>query len=101
MMLNRVVLPDPLGPMRAVMVPSCTLKEAPSTARTPPNILVTSCTDNRSLMTRLHRAWWQGPARSRVFGPRAGRSPRPPGDDDGAGVDGPRWSAGSRAAGAG
>jgi hypothetical protein len=35
-MLNAVVLPDPFGPMRAVMVPSCTSNEQASTAVTPP-----------------------------------------------------------------
>src|SRR5450631_435323 len=101
MMLKSVVLPDPLGPMRAVMVPSCTLSEAPSTACTPPNILVTSCTDNRSVMTHLHRAWTLCRARWRAWGRRVGRLPRPPDDDDGAAAGGPGWSAGSRAAGAG
>src|SRR5674476_716144 len=100
MMLNRVVLPDPLGPMRAVMVPSFTIREAPSTARTPPNTLVTSCTESRSVMTHRHRAWTRRLAHWRVFGLLAGRLLRPPGDGGGAAAGGPRWSAGSRAAGA-
>src|ERR1035437_6881894 len=101
MMLNRVVLPDPLGPMRAVMVPSFTLREAPSTARTPPNILVTSCTESRSVMTHRHRSWTRRLAHWSVFGPQTGRQLRPPGDGDDADAGGPRWSVGSRAAGAG
>ena len=34
--LNAVVLPDPFGPMSAVIEPSGTTNEQPSTARTPP-----------------------------------------------------------------
>src|SRR6266852_5488555 len=37
MALNAVVLPAPLGPMRLVIVPGCTLKDTPASARTPPN----------------------------------------------------------------
>src|SRR3954451_4474694 len=36
MRLNAVVLPEPLGPMSAVIDPSGTVNEQPSTARTPP-----------------------------------------------------------------
>src|SRR3989304_7118513 len=44
MVLKRVVLPAPLGPMRPVMLPLATLRLQPSTARTPPNDLVTLST---------------------------------------------------------
>src|SRR5436305_1272264 len=37
MALNAVVLPAPLGPIRLVIVPGCTLKDTPASARTPPN----------------------------------------------------------------
>src|SRR5450756_2564902 len=50
MMLNRVVLPEPLGPMSAVMVPSATLREQLSTARTPPKTLVIPSTANKLLI---------------------------------------------------
>src|SRR5665647_119927 len=102
MMLKRVVLPEPLGPMRAVMVPSLTDKDAPSTARTPPNTLVTSCTDSRSLMAHLHPVSTTNLCCLGSQGPRARpRPPHPFGDGDGAAAGGPRWSGGSRAAGAG
>src|SRR5450631_2417896 len=94
MMLKSVVLPDPLGPMRAVMVPSRTLSEAPSTACTPPKILVTSCTDNRSVMTHLHRASTQRRAHLTVPGSRLRPAPpRWPGGDDGSAAGGPQSSA--------
>src|SRR5919198_702099 len=46
MTLNKVVLPAPLGPIRAVIVPALTPRLAPSTARIPPNRFTTSRTSS-------------------------------------------------------
>ena len=46
--LNRVVLPDPFGPIRPVIEPSGTVKEAPSTAFTPPKWRLRSRTSSRA-----------------------------------------------------
>ena len=39
MQLNRVVLPDPFGPISPVMLPLLTSRETPLTAFTPPKLL--------------------------------------------------------------
>src|SRR5258706_15849067 len=50
MMLNAVVLPDPFGPIRAVIVPSATEKLQPSTAITPPKRLLSLSTSNSAVI---------------------------------------------------
>src|ERR1700730_7526215 len=45
--LKSVVLPDPLAPMRPVMLPASMESEHPSTAVTPPNRLVRFSTSSR------------------------------------------------------
>src|SRR5438105_359479 len=45
MQLKAVVLPDPLGPMSAVMLRAATSNEQPSSALTPPKDLLISRTD--------------------------------------------------------
>src|SRR5918996_6614244 len=47
MTLKSVVLPAPLGPIRAVIEPPPTSKVAPSTARMPPKRLTTPSTSSR------------------------------------------------------
>ena len=44
--LNSVVLPDPLGPISAVMLPAATVRSAPSTAVMPPNALAAPLTSS-------------------------------------------------------
>src|SRR6476660_1421337 len=50
MMLKAVVLPDPLGPIRAVIVPSSTEKLQPSTAITPPKRLLNPSTSSSAVI---------------------------------------------------
>src|SRR5258705_2480321 len=50
MMLNAVVLPDPFGPISAVIVPSATEKLQPSTAVTPPKRLLSLSTSNSAVI---------------------------------------------------
>src|SRR4051812_10108806 len=54
MVRSRVVLPAPLAPRTAVMVPSSTLIETPSSARTAPYVVTTSSTE--SIVTCHSRA---------------------------------------------
>src|SRR5215831_11552138 len=49
-MLKAVVLPDPFGPIRAVIVPSATEKLQPSTAITPPKRLLSLSTSNSAVI---------------------------------------------------
>src|ERR671936_470281 len=52
-MLKAVVLPDPLGPIRAVIVPCSTSNEQPFTAATPPKCLVRAFTLSRLMAPSL------------------------------------------------
>src|SRR5690242_19549960 len=44
MMLSRVVLPEPFGPIRPLMVVAPTVNDTPSSATTPPNFFATAST---------------------------------------------------------
>src|SRR6516225_7161590 len=50
MMLKAVVLPEPFGPIRAVIVPSSTEKLQSSTAATPPKRLLRPSTSSSAVM---------------------------------------------------
>src|SRR5262245_33650377 len=72
---NSVVLPAPLGPIRAVMRPLSTASEAWSSARSPPNCLETfSTASSASAIAALRRQ-----------GRQAGRPPREQTSDAGRG----------------
>src|SRR5579872_7334031 len=90
-MLSTVVFPEPLGPMRPVMLPRSTLNEHPSTATIPPKRL------RNSSISRIGASTVIGP---RLALGRLGATPplqRPAhprlafGGDCG-GARGPRWS---------
>src|SRR5437588_593038 len=76
MLLNRVVLPAPLGPMRPTMAPSATSSETPPSACSPPKASVASRTSRRlaaAVMSSGH------PLRtSRAVGLEALEQPFPP-----------------------
>ena len=61
-MLKAVVLPEPFGPISAVMVPSLTSNEQPFTAATPPKCFVKPSTPSKALTAPSLRAAW--PARA-------------------------------------
>ena len=81
--LNSVVLPAPLGPMRAVIVPSCTSNDTSLTAFSPPKAMETFSMERRGPSECLsfirgllstERPW---PARRRrAAAPMPGRRPR-------------------------
>src|SRR2546430_804854 len=52
-MLKVVVLPEPFGPIRAVIVPFSTEKEQSSTAVTPPKRLLSLSTSNNAVIVPL------------------------------------------------
>src|SRR4029077_9159008 len=52
-MLKAVVLPEPFGPIRAVIVPSSTEKVQSSTAVTPPKRLLNPPTSNKAVIVLL------------------------------------------------
>src|SRR6202008_3655102 len=52
--LNTVVLPAPLGPMRAKIEPVGTARLTRSSATTPPNCMVSSSSSSRSSGTAAH-----------------------------------------------
>src|ERR1700733_2567693 len=52
---NKVVLPAPFGPIRAVMRPGCTVSETLSTARNPPKRLLTPPTRSSDSAMGLSR----------------------------------------------
>src|SRR5579864_1857242 len=73
MTLNRVVLPEPLGPINPVMDPFSTTREHAERAWMPPKALETLCTSNKLmcflmplsfLRERLVPDWW-APVRRR------------------------------------
>src|SRR3954464_7984748 len=72
MMLNSVVFPEPLGPIRAVTVPSGTSSEQSSTAATPPKRLPTPSTSSSALTPPLPRGASRRPP---PRGARAGLRP--------------------------
>src|SRR5690606_11456828 len=70
--LNTVVLPAPLGPMMLKISPSWTTKSTSSTARRPPNSMVSPLTSSRA-MASTSRGRRRHLARSRAgLGHRAG-----------------------------
>jgi len=71
--LNSVVLPEPFGPINAVIEPSATVRSAPSTAVRPPKRLVTPRTSSsgpdNSEVDRVKARSWACTGEARVSAP--------------------------------
>src|SRR6266699_3577783 len=59
--LNRVVLPDPFGPINPVIVPCSTTSEQSSSAWIPPTALETACTSKTLIVLSLIPIYEGGP----------------------------------------
>src|SRR6516162_8752112 len=85
MRLKTVVLPDPFGPSRPTISPSCTVKDTSSTARRPPKALVRFRTSSRGgwLTATPGRRRIQKGHGAQVLGPDQFLLPRLPLHEDG------------------